>query len=96
MEEITYKELQIMFIQFLKKHKAYKNYKHNLLKKQPTWDTSIYPLHNHFIREHIFNDGIGRIISSSFLWSATNEKNYFWMQISNEWKKLSKNLKLKL
>lgn len=96
MEEITYKELQIMFIQFLKKHKAYKNYKHNLIKKHPTWNSAIYPLHNNLIREYIFKDCIDKIIIASFFWGATNEKGYFWIKINNEWKKLSKNLKLKI
>lgn len=94
-KEITYKELQKMFTQFLKKRKAYKEFKRNCLIEDKSWKRVIYPLHEYQIRNFIKRGTIPPIINYSFIWTNTKEGSKYWSDLNKEWSYLTAWMKLK-
>ena len=85
-QQITYKELKQLFINFLKKNKITKQYRintYNYLKKLRgigEWKNYLFPLDNFIDRD----DG-RRLISGAFRWEDTPQGHTFWKTLDKKW-----------
>ena len=103
---ITYRELTLEFLKFLKKHNALKPFKQNVLrtlKRQCSSCITQYTMVNPFVSSHIlpyeYNSLFGyAIIDQSFVWAATPQGHDYWHELDLEWDNYvrKKNFRLKI
>ena len=68
------------FLAFLKKHRAYRRWKNNMIANSRYYNT----IDEYFKGDHTSNN----YISIAFVWSDTKEGFYYWAKISNKWRKI--------
>ena len=95
--KLTYKEINKLFVSFLKENNALKAYRKNYINYCksffPNWKEINYliPFTHKRLEGAIKKNRIGSLIDFSFCWAYTDEGFDFWAELDYQWRKKCKN-----
>lgn len=93
-QQITYKELKQLFINFLKENKALKQYKVNLIEQKSNLFTEYINYIDFFtignIKMCIVYEEFNEFINNSFTWAKTLQGHKFWETLDKKWRQTTK------
>lgn len=88
-KEITYRQMEAEFLQFLKENNALHKFRKNVKKQKycsfVTLENYINPFTIEPIKKLFTLEGYNNLVNFAFIWSETKEGHDYWSNLDRKW-----------